>query len=110
VSIEKSLGLVTVDASNRDAAEAEAVAIAQSLTESLPIGATMQSVVWVSVPYGNDQDQRHIHRGMTAAMWALVDTDGRPLVAMRPDWPADTGLAPFSTVDESMAVLLASAG
>ena len=106
VSIEMSIGFV--DASNRDVAEAEAAAMAQSLTESLPIGATMETVVWVEE--AKEPDGRPTHFGLLAAMWALVGTDGRLLVARLPEWPADSGLAPFSTVDESMAVLLWPAG
>ena len=104
VSVETAIGFI--HDGDSDARAAAAVAMAQTLTATLPLGATMESAVLV---LEEGPDRRLTHYGLSATMWALVEPGGRLVQAHRPEWPADSGLTPFSTMNESLAVLLPTA-
>ena len=104
MSIEVAIGFVNAD--DRDAANAAAASMATTLTATLPVGATMESVVLV---LEDGPDLRPTHFGMLATAWALVEPGGRLVQARRPEWIADDGLLGFSTMNESMSVLLSAA-
>ena len=100
VSIEIAIGFVEV----KDQATAAAAAsdIARPLIDTVPVGATMQSVVWVQE---DGPDRRPTHFGMLATLWALVDVDGSLVQARRSEWPADSGLLPYATISDSLAAV-----
>lgn len=77
----------------------DALPLVMPLVKSVPLGATVVALVG-TLP---SADGTEVHQAFGATTWAFVDVNGVLHKAHREDWPDESGVHPYTTLDELLS-------